>query len=130
MTETVADTSGFLGSVQTFGPLLGGFGIIIWLGWRLFWKVDRRSQMELSLKDKRIKELENKLSEEGAKHESELTVERTKRYSAEESLAKANAREGSLETQIQELAEQVARQATNIASLREEVRRLREGQHD
>jgi hypothetical protein len=119
MLEIATDS---LGPLQTFGPLLGGFGIVIWLGWRLFWKVDRRSQMELAIKDKRIKELELELETERTKHNNELNIERTKRFAEENARARAEARETSLETQIADLAAQVNR-------LREEVRRLREGDH-
>lgn len=119
----INDIGGSLGALQTFGPLLGGFGIVIWLGWRLFWKVDRRSQMELAVKDKRIKDLETELESERAKSLAEINIERTKRFAEESARARAEARETSLETQIQELAQQVNR-------LRDEVRRLREGTND
>ncbi len=110
-----------LGALQTFGPLLGGFGLIIWLGWRLFWKVDRRSQLELAAKDKTIAARETRI----ASLEGEVETEKQKRFAAEALLAKANAREGSLETQIAELGAQVARSREEVRALREEVQLLR-----
>lgn len=101
------DVSSVLGPAQTFVPLLGGFGVLIWLVWRLFWKVDRRSQMELSSKDKEIAFLT-----------LDRDKERTLRFAAEERAVKAESRESALEARLQDLTDQ-------ISELRAEVGRLR-----
>lgn len=56
--------------IQTLGPLFGGSLIVIWMGWRLFWKIDRRSQYELAIKDRAVvltwqQEAENAVNIEG-----------------------------------------------------------------
>lgn len=105
-----------LGPLNTLGPLFGGLVVIIWLAWRLFWKVDRRSQLELALKDKTIKELTEKLD-----------IERTKRFEAQETAANSQARETALVTRVSDLVDLSNRLREDIASLRTDLRTLREG---
>lgn len=96
-----------IGNVQTWVPLLGGFGVLIWLVWRLFWKVDKRSQQDLAIKDAEIIRLT-----------ARVESERQLRFRAEERATTAESREKSLEAQISDLSDQ-------IKELRDEVGRLR-----
>lgn len=98
----------FMDNIQTVVPILGGFGALIWVAWRLFWKVDMRSQKEISAKDTLIKERDKAISDE-----------RALRFAAEDKAAK-------MEIANDRLTEQIKNLTTQIKGLKEELERLRE----
>jgi hypothetical protein len=103
-----------LNIVGAASPIVAGIVAIVWLLWRLFWKVDRRSQQEVLNLIKRNKVLETEISEE-----------RTLRFAAEVNLARANAREAFWETQESELHEQISRITTRNRSLEQQLTEAR-----
>jgi cell division protein FtsB len=100
------------GSIQAWVPVLGGFGALIWLIWRLFWKVDRRSQQDLAMKDVEITRLTTALE-----HERDL------RHKAEDEASKAKARETALVSSISDLKDQINELRAEVSRLRVELTR-------
>ena len=109
-----------------FGPVVCGFGLIIWMGWRVFWKVDQRTRMELSAKDKQLAAASRALDDK----EAEVVLERTKRFAAEEELSRRIAQSNSFEERIKDLAERIGRQAEEIKTQAEEIKNLRQEVHE
>lgn len=95
---------------QGIVPVLGGFGLLIWLVWRLFWKVDRRSQQELATKDKKIADLT-----------TAFEVERTARLAAQQETANVKAEAPSMVAQIKALTEKVNELTAEVQSLRQQL---------
>lgn len=110
--------SGFLGTLQTWVPVLGGFGVLVWLVWRLFWKVDMRSQQEIAAKNNEITKLKK-----------EADDERANRLKAEERASRAESRERSMEFSISDmkneltgLRDQLKEQNELIVKLQNQIR--------
>lgn len=89
-------------------PVVGGVVVLIWLVYRLFFLVDRRSQQDAAVKDSEIRELKKVVEKE-----------RQLRYDAEDRASRAESRETTLEQRVTDLT-------ASLAEVREEVRLLRE----
>lgn len=111
------DLTSVLSSFKDILPLTSGLGLLIWLFWRLFWKMDRRSQMELAAKDKEIVNIT-----------AERDKERILRFAADERsneskerASRADSREAAREARLQDLTDQIVELRAEIVRLRTQL---------
>lgn len=91
-------------------PAVAGMVLVVWSAWKLFWKVDRRSQQEIAAKNIEIARLSKDLEEE-----------RRRRFEAEERAAVAETQNSSMVAQIQSLTNQVHELRNEVVRLREQI---------